>query len=68
MFMALVMLVIFGIPATGCITAGVFLVRNRMSESITSVGAILGVLAISFGGNSRDDRLIRICNAGAWAT
>ena len=49
MFIALVMLAIFGVPATGFLFAGVFLVRKRMSESITSVGAILGVLAISFG-------------------
>ena len=49
MFVTLILLLTLGVPAIGFIAAGVLLVRNRMSESVATVGGVLGVLATSFG-------------------
>lgn len=49
MFVTLILLLTLGVPAIGFIVAGVLLVRNRMSESVNTVGGVLGILATSFG-------------------
>ena len=49
MFVALIWLMTVGIPAAALIATGVLLVRRRMSESIATVGGVLGVLAMTFG-------------------
>ncbi len=49
MFVTLILLLTLGVPAIGFIVAGVLLIRNRMSESVATVGGALGILATSFG-------------------